>query len=146
MRPKASAFPVSPLTVWVGSTRYVFAPGRDVLVGYGQGVDVPLDRLGSAAPPRLAPSPDVVLRCDDGHWVAIDRSPQGIFVNGSRVSTVDIRSGQAIMIGNPQRGPRLVFQIGPPSGPPGRPFGPPQPAHFPPERPLFPQPSDAATD
>jgi ABC-type multidrug transport system ATPase subunit len=146
MRPDASASPVSPLTVWVGSTRYVFAPGRDVLVGYGQGVDVPLDRAGSAAPPPPAPSPDVVLRSTDGHWVAIDRSLQGIFVNGSRMSTVDIRSGQAIMIGDPRRGPRLVFQIGPPSDPTGRPFGPPQPAALPPERPHIPPPSEATTD
>ena len=97
MRPEASAFPASPLTVWVGSTRYVFAPGRDVLVGYGQGVDVPLDRPGSAPPPPEA-RPDVVLRFTGSHWVAIDRSFHGFFVNGSRVSTVDIRSGQAITI------------------------------------------------
>ena len=43
-----------PLTVWVGSIRYVFAPGRDVIVGYGQRVDIPLDGpatpLATAAP------------------------------------------------------------------------------------------------
>jgi ABC-type multidrug transport system ATPase subunit len=133
MRPEASAFPASPLTVWVGSTRYVFAPGRDVLVGYGPGVDVPLSRAGSAPPPPPAPSPDVVLRFAGGHWVAIDRSPHGIFVNGSRAATVDIRSGQAIMIGDPRRGPRLVFQIGPSPGPPRRPSGPTsRPAQVPP--------------
>ena len=51
MRTEASAFPASPLTVWVGPMRYVFAPGRDVVVGYGPGCDIPLDRPGSAAPP-----------------------------------------------------------------------------------------------
>jgi len=134
MRPEASAFPASPLTVWVGSTRYVFAPGRDVLVGYGQGVDVPLDRPGSAPPPPEA-RPDVVLRFTGSHWVAIDRSFHGFFVNGSRVSTVDIRSGQAITIGDPRRGPRLIFQIGPPSGMPRRPVGPPKRPPYPPAPP-----------
>src|SRR5271165_6175486 len=100
MRPAASALPASPLTVWVGSMRYVFAPGRDVLVGYGRGVDIPLERLGNAAPPPPAPRPDVVLRFTGTQWVAIDRSPRGIFVDGSRVSTVDIRDGQAISIGD----------------------------------------------
>jgi ABC transport system ATP-binding/permease protein len=142
MRPEASAFPASPLTVWLGSTRYVFAPGRDVLVGYGRGVDVPLERPGSAAPPP-PPRPDVVLRFTDGRWVAIDRSPRGIFVNGFRVSTVDIRSGLALTIGDPQRGPRLVFQIGFPTGPPRRPPGPPQRAAYPPA-PQFPPPGQFA--
>ncbi|MCV7089568.1 hypothetical protein, partial [Mycobacterium interjectum] len=51
-----------------------------------------------------------------------------MYVNGARVSTVDLHSGQAITIGDPQRGPRLVFQIGPPAAPPGRPDGaPPRP-------------------
>src|SRR5271166_2085085 len=138
MRTEASAGPASPLTVWVGPLRYVFAPGRDVLVGYGRGIDIPLERPGSAAPPPPAPHPEVVLRFTGSHWVAIDSSPRGMYVNGSRASTVDIRSGQAITIGDPQRGPRLVFQIGPPAGPPGRPPGPPQrPAH--PPAPPFPQ-------
>jgi ABC transport system ATP-binding/permease protein len=141
MRPEAYAFPASPLTVWVGSTRYVFARGRDVLVGYGRGVDVQLERPGNAAPPP-APRPDVVLRFTDRHWVAIDRSSRGMFVDGSRVSKVDIRSGLAITIGDPQRGPRLVFQIGPPAGPPRRPPGAPQRAAYPPP-PQFPPPQFA---
>jgi hypothetical protein len=52
-----------------------------------------------------------VLRFTGTHWVAIDRSPNGIFVNGARMSTVDIRNGQAITIGDPQRGPRLIFNL-----------------------------------
>lgn len=114
MGTEASAVPAAPLTVWLGTTRYVFPPGRDVLVGYGAGVDIPLDPPGSPAPPPPSPSPDVVLRFAGTHWVAIEASPRGMYVNGSRVPTVDIRSGQAITVGDPQRGPRLVFQIGPP--------------------------------
>jgi ABC-type multidrug transport system ATPase subunit len=136
MRPGASAFPASPLTVWVGSMRYVFAPGRDVVVGYGPGCDIALEQLGNAAPPPPAPRPDVVLRFLGTHWVAIDRSPNGIFINGFRVPAIDIHDGQAITIGDPQRGPRLVFQIAAPAGPPGQPPGPPQrPAYPPPPQP-----------
>jgi ABC transport system ATP-binding/permease protein len=136
MRTEAFA---SPLTVWAGSARYVFAPGRDVIVGYGSGCDIRLERLGNAGPPPPGPRPNVVLRFVGTHWVAIDRSLNGIFVNGSRMPAIDIRDGQAIMIGDPQRGPRLVFQIGPPPGPPGRPPGPPQrPPH--PAYPPRPQP------
>ncbi|MEY8015558.1 ATP-binding cassette domain-containing protein [Mycobacterium servetii] len=149
MRPDAPAYPASPLTVWVGSMRYVFTPGRDVIVGQGRGCDVPLDRpshAGSAPPPARS---DVVLRFADGHWVAVDTSPYGMFVDGARVTTVDIRDGQAIAIGDPQRGPRLVFQLGAParpSGPPPRPAAPPpqqqRPKVPPPSRPR-PQPSGA---
>ncbi|WP_369830446.1 FHA domain-containing protein, partial [Mycobacterium sp. E2327] len=139
MRPEASALPAPPLTVWVGPTRYVFAPGRDVLVGYGSGVDIPLGPSGHPAPPH----PDVVLRFTGRHWVAIDNSPRGMFVNGSRVPTVDIHSGQAITIGDPQRGPRLVFQLDPPAAPPGRPPAPPpRPAQPSPPQPSRNRPND----
>jgi ABC-type multidrug transport system ATPase subunit len=129
MRTEAFA---SPLTVWVGPMMYVFAPGRDVFVGYGSRYDIPLDRPGNAAPTSQPTRPDLVLRFAGTHWVAIDSSPNGIFVDGNRVSTVDIRDGQAITIGDPQRGPRLVFKTGPAAGPPGRPLGPPQGRAYPP--------------
>ena len=142
MRPDA---PASPLTVWVGSMRYVFTPGRDVIVGQGRGCDVPLERPGHADARPPAPRSDAVLRFTDGHWVAIGTSPYGMFVNGSRVATVDIRDGQAITIGDPQRGPRLVFQLGAPgrpSGPPHRPASPPPPPQQ--QRPNLPPPSRPA--
>ena len=81
-----SAFPASPLTVWVGPTRYVFAPGRDMIVAYGGWWDIPLYRLGNAPPRRPPiPQPDLVLRFAGTRWVAIDRSRTGFFVNGARV-------------------------------------------------------------
>src|ERR1700677_3725871 len=138
----------SPLTVWVGSMRYVFAPGRDVTVGYGKGFDVPLDRPGNA--PSPTPHPDVVLRFAGNQWVAIDRSPGGIFVEGYRVSPVNIRDGQAITIGDPHRGPRLIFRLvtpaSPRAGPPARPPAPvrrpplPPPPRAPPPPPRPPPP------
>jgi len=112
----------SPLTVWVGSTRHVFPPGRDVIVGRGSQCDIRLDRLGPFDPNAgPEPPPDLVLRFAGAHWVAIDRSHIGIFTDGVRVPTAQIRDGQSIMIGDPQRGPRLTFQLAAAAGPPAPP-------------------------
>ncbi|MCV7200321.1 ATP-binding cassette domain-containing protein [Mycobacterium angelicum] len=112
----------SPLTVWVGSTRYVFPPGRDVIVGRGSQCDIRLDRMGPFEPNAgPEPPPDLVLRFAGTHWVAIDRSQIGIFTDGARVPTAQIRDGQSIMIGDPQRGPRLTFQLAAAAGPPAPP-------------------------
>lgn len=112
----------SPLTVWVGSTRYVFPPGRDVIVGRGTQCDIRLDRMGPFDPNAgPEPPPDLVLRFAGTHWVAIDRSHIGIFTDGARVPTAQIRDGQSITIGDPQRGPRLTFQLAAAPGPPAPP-------------------------
>ncbi|KZS63141.1 ABC transporter permease [Mycobacterium ostraviense] len=91
--------------------RYVFAPGRDVLAGPGEHCDIRLDHPG----PGGRSAPDVVLRFQGTHWVAMDGSGNGIFVDGARLSTVDIRDGQTIAIGDPRRGPRLTFQLAAPA-------------------------------
>lgn len=115
-----------PLTVWFGSMRYVFAPGRDVLAGSGEHCDIRLHHPG----PVGRPAPDVVLRFQGTHWVAMDGSGNGIFVEGTRLSAVDIRDGQTIAIGDPRRGPRLTFQLAAPAGAPTASADPPQ-AHRP---------------
>ncbi|KZS55958.1 ABC transporter ATP-binding protein [Mycobacterium kansasii] len=91
--------------------RYVFAPGRDVLAGPGEHCDIRLDHPG----PGGRPAPDVVLRFQGTHWVAMDGSGNGIFVDGTRLSAVDICDGQTIAIGDPRRGPRLTFQLAAPA-------------------------------
>lgn len=124
--------------------RYVFAPGRDVLVGHGNPFDI---RLGT--PGRVdRPTPDLVLRFMGTHWVAIDGSGNGIFVGGARLSAIDIRDGQTIAIGDPQQGPRLTFQTSPPTGPPVAPTDPPRGQAHPPttgQRPDPPRPTEQAT-
>jgi ABC-type multidrug transport system ATPase subunit len=53
-----------------------------------------------------------VLRFDHGRWVAIDEgSLNGMFVNGRRVSAVDIQDGLQIHLANSD-GPRLTFEVG----------------------------------
>jgi ABC transport system ATP-binding/permease protein len=113
-------FSASPLTVWVGPMRYVFPPGRDVIVGFGHQCDVPLDRPGNPASLSQTARPVLVLRFSGTHWVAIEKNPDGMFgmfVDGARMSTIDVRDGQAITIGDPQRGPRLILGVGPAVGP-----------------------------
>ncbi|WP_205873705.1 ABC transporter permease [Mycobacterium camsae] len=89
--------------------RYVFAPGRDVIVGHGGHCDVRLDPDVSG--PDTQPVPDVVLRFAGTHWLAVDQSHRGLFLDGVRMSTIDIRDGQTIAIGDPLHGPRLRFQV-----------------------------------
>ncbi|MGA9679250.1 MAG: ABC transporter, partial [Mycobacterium sp.] len=98
--------------------RYIFHPGRDVIVGYGSQCDVPLDRPGNPASTSQTARPVLVLRFSGTHWVAIEKSPDGMFVDGARMSTIDVRDGQAITIGDPRRGPRLILGVGPAVGPP----------------------------
>ncbi|ORC04812.1 hypothetical protein B1T48_09310 [Mycobacterium persicum] len=101
-----------PLTVWVGTTMYTFAPGRDIIVGRDIRSDICLDGPDSTWVSRE----HFVLRFDGGHWAVIDRSRNGTYLDGVRVSAAIIRSGQHITAGDPQRGPRLVFQVGVPPG------------------------------
>ena len=58
----------------------------------------------------------LVLRYVDGRWAAIDKSRNGIFVRRQRVSSVDIRNGETVNIGNPD-GPPLIFELGPTAQP-----------------------------
>jgi ABC transport system ATP-binding/permease protein len=138
MRTEAIA---SPLTVWVGPSKHVFSPGRDVTVGAGS-CDIRLDAPSAAPQP---PRPDMVLRFAANQWVAVSSSPHGIFVDGHRMATVNIRDGQAITVGHP-RGPRLIFQLGlapdgPPAGPPAQPAAPAYPPASPPRAPVPPPPN-----
>ena len=62
--------------------------------------------------PRISRA-HLILRFDQGRWLAIDNgSLNGTYVNGYRMPVIDIHDGQSINVGNPQ-GPRLTFEIGP---------------------------------
>jgi ABC transport system ATP-binding/permease protein len=117
-----------PLIVWLGPRRYSFPTGRDVTIGLDSDADIRLQAVGPSVTPPL-----VVLHYNGDQWLAVDRSEAGIFVDGVRMSTVFIHDGRAITLGDPQYGPRLVFQLAAP--PPPRPQAPP-----PPMRPAAPPP------
>jgi ABC transport system ATP-binding/permease protein len=99
------------VTVRFGGWQRTFRPGDDVVVGRDVRADVRL--------PHLAVSrTHVLLRYVDGGWIAIDNeSMNGIFVGNRRVSSVDIRDGTTINVGNPA-GPLLTFELGRADGPP----------------------------
>ncbi|MGU3500061.1 FHA domain-containing protein [Mycobacterium sp. C31M] len=93
------------LTVrYEGSTR-TFSAGNDVVVGRDLRADVRI------AHPLISRA-HLVLRFDQGRWIAIDNgSLNGMYVNGQRMPTLDIADGQHLNIGNPD-GPQLVFEVG----------------------------------
>ena len=119
-----------PLIVWLGPRRYSFPTGRDVTVGLDGSADIRLDATGPSATPPL-----VVLHYNGDHWIAVDRSEAGIYVDGVRMSTVFIHDGRAITLGDPQYGPRLVFQLAAPPAPPPQAPPPPMRPAAPPPRP-----------
>jgi ABC-type multidrug transport system ATPase subunit len=107
-----SAAPV--LTVRYNGAERTFAAGHDVVVGRDLRADV---RVGHPLISRA----HLVLRFDQGRWVAIDNgSLNGLYVNNHRVPGVDIQDGQQVNIGNPD-GPALSFEVGRHQGSVGRP-------------------------
>jgi ABC-type multidrug transport system ATPase subunit len=108
-RPAAPALSVR----YDGSAR-TFSAGNDVVVGRDLRADVRI------AHPLISRA-HLVLRFDQGRWIAIDNgSLNGMYVNGQRVPTVDITDGQRINIGNPD-GPQLTFEVGRHQGSAGTP-------------------------
>ncbi|MFZ3346179.1 ATP-binding cassette domain-containing protein [Mycobacterium sp.] len=104
------------LTIWHDGSERTFAPGHDVVVGRDLRADIRI------ADPRISRA-HLILRFDQGKWVAIDNgSVNGTFVNGYRRPVVDIHDGQSINVGN-AGGPRLTFEIGRRRGKGGQPPG-----------------------
>ena len=139
----------SPLIVWFGPNRYTFPVGRNVTVGRDSRADIRIDGVGTSTSPT-----HVVLHHNGSQWIAVDRGEGGIYVDGVRMSTVFIHDGKAITLGDPQHGPRLVFQLGAPPPPRGvprpevrpvppqmRPAPPPPATHRRPGQPGWPPPA-----
>lgn len=101
----AGGFPAR-LTIWVGPQPYTFPAGVDVSVGRGQDADVPV----TAQHHRSISRQHLLVRYDGAQWQAHDRSRNGIYVGGRRVSTVAIDDNTALTLGTPD-GPLLRFRI-----------------------------------
>ncbi|MUL78902.1 ATP-binding cassette domain-containing protein [Mycobacterium sp. CBMA226] len=132
---------------------FTFPPGKEVIVGRGEGADVRIDVDAKQAISRT----HMVLRVENGQWVAIDKSRNGIYADGLRVQTFPVDDSIPIALGAPT-GPKLIFKTvtqivpaarlatasptavpgpaAPPAGPAGRPVPPPargpQPSNQPP--------------
>jgi ABC transport system ATP-binding/permease protein len=102
--------PMSPtaapvLTVRYGGLVRAFAAGNNVVVGRDLRADVRI-----AHP--LVSRHHLILRFEQARWVAIDNSSlNGVYVNGRRVSAVEIEDGQQINLATPD-GPGLTFAVG----------------------------------
>ncbi len=93
------------LTIWHNGSESTFVPGHDVIIGRDLRADVRI------ADPRISRA-HLILRFDDGKWIAIDNgSVNGTFVNGYRRPVIDVHDGQSINVGN-AGGPQLTFEIG----------------------------------
>ncbi|WP_293002084.1 FHA domain-containing protein [Mycobacterium sp.] len=93
------------LTVWHNGSESTFTPGHDVIIGRDLRADVRIPD------PRISRA-HLILRFDQGKWVAIDNgSVNGTFVNGYRRPVIDVQDGQSINIGN-AGGPLLTFEVG----------------------------------
>ena len=141
-----------PLTVWLGSAMYTFPVDRDVIVGRDRDCDICFQDI-NPEDLTLISRVHAILRFDDGHWVVVDKSQNGIFVAGSRANVIPISDRLSVALGGP-RGPELTFRVATPaSGSPNRgdspatqmfrPAAPPPPAPAPPRaqpRPSRPNP------
>src|SRR5882757_26764 len=102
------------LTVRHDGTERTFAAGIDVVVGRDVRADMRITH-------PLISRAHLLLRFDQGRWLAIDNSSlNGSFANGRKVPVIDIHDGQSINIGNPD-GPLLTFAVGHHQGMAGRP-------------------------
>jgi ABC-type multidrug transport system ATPase subunit len=106
-----TSLPAPPaITVVMGDWRRTFTAGQEVVIGRDVRADV---RVAHPGVSRV----HVLLRYVDGHWAAIDnQSTNGMFVDGCRVYSVELRSGATLRVGNPE-GPPLTFELRPQAPP-----------------------------
>ena len=98
-----------PLTVWLGSAMYTFPADRDATVGRERNADIWL-RDTDAATFTLISRVHAILRFDGTNWVLIDKSQNGVYVDGIRRNVVPIADGMKVALGSPQ-GPQLTFRV-----------------------------------
>jgi ABC transport system ATP-binding/permease protein len=84
-----------PLVVWLGEAMFTFSPGRDITVGRGADTDMRVDIAAKQAISRV----HAVLRADTTQWVAVDKSRNGIYVDGKRATSVPIDDDVRITLG-----------------------------------------------
>ncbi|OBI44563.1 ABC transporter ATP-binding protein [Mycobacterium kyorinense] len=100
-----------PLTVSLGTAQYTFPAGCDVVVGRDRDCDITLHDSDSANR-RLISRTHAILRFADTRWMVVDKSQNGVYVDGARVPKLAIHDGQSIRLGS-SRGPQLTFSVPP---------------------------------
>lgn len=107
-----------PLTVWLGSAMYTFPHDRDVIVGRGRECDICFQDI-NPDDLTLISRVHAILRFDGRNWVAVDKSQNGLFIDGSRANVIPIRDRLSVALGSP-RGPTLTFRVAPSPSSPAR--------------------------
>ncbi len=100
---------VPPLTVWLGSAMYTFPADRDVVVGRDRECDICFHDV-NPDDLTLISRVHAILRFDRNQWVVVDKSQNGVYVEGSPATVVPIRDRLSITLGSP-RGPQLTFRV-----------------------------------
>ncbi len=98
-----------PLTVSLGLAMYTFAADRDVVVGRGRECDICLHDDGRADL-SLISRMHAVLRFDGAKWLVVDKSQNGVFVDGARNPLTVIHDGRSVTLGS-RHGPQLTFRV-----------------------------------
>ncbi len=106
---------VPPLTVWLGSAMYTFPHDRDVVVGRDRQCDICFQDI-NPEDLTLISRVHAILRFDGRYWVVVDKSQNGIFVDGSRANLIPIRDRVSVALGSPH-GPELTFRVATPASP-----------------------------
>ena len=109
---------VPPLTVWLGSAMYTFPHDRDVIVGRGRECDICFQDI-NPEDLTLISRVHAILRFDSRHWVLVDKSQNGLFVDGSRANVIPISDRLRVALGSPH-GPELTFRVATTAAPPTR--------------------------
>jgi len=107
---------VPPLTVLLGSAMYTFPHDRDIVVGRDRDCDICFHDV-NPEDLTLISRAHAILRFDGRHWVVVDKSQNGIFVDDSRVDMIAIRDRLSIALGSPH-GPELTFRVADRTSPP----------------------------
>ncbi len=105
----ASGISVPPLTVWLGSAMYTFPVDRDIIVGRDRDCDICFHDV-NPDDLTLISRVHAILRFDGSQWVVVDKSQNGVYVDGSRATLAPIRDRLAITLGGPH-GPQLTFRV-----------------------------------
>ena len=107
-----------PLTVWLGSAMYTFPHDRDIIVGRDRDCDICFHDV-NPEDLTLISRAHAILRFDGRHWIVVDKSQNGIFVDDSRVDMIAISDRLSVALGSPH-GPKLTFRVAAPTSPPPR--------------------------
>jgi ABC transport system ATP-binding/permease protein len=122
----ASGVGVPPLTVWMGSAMYTFPVDRDVIVGRNRDCDICFHDI-NPDDLTLISRVHAILRFDGSRWVVVDKSQNGVYVDGSPAALVPIHDRLTVTLGSPH-GPPLTFRVAATTAAPRSPRTPDQPA------------------